>query len=339
MTFSPAGIAIIILLLTSIVRAISFMYDESRFQKNRENYISLLRFLLVEISQNHHLLEKMANQIDPVAGLGVESLWLTRVEDDIKDNNALEEIDDVSEFKFLMRKVFHTISLRPGDFPQYDEYVLLRHFQLALLQGWNGKEKDKPLFPELKKEIDEVIKSLKALVKKKFKELKKTESKKSIRYRYGVVFYRRYTFNLYKSVTGYFFISTLILIPLGLSILNERQPYFNTLDEVINDLNSADKNKAIHMGDFKDDISEEVDSIQDQENEIQKNQYEINRKYHNGKIYRTIMWILISLVSIPAFTLAATHDSFIGLFFLFVSIALLIHKVMLLPKLWRIVKG
>ena len=118
----------------------------------------------------------------------------------------------------LIEKVNNT-----NKFEGYSSDVLWKEFQFALLQGWNGKENTDPLFPELSNEISHFIKSLKVLVKENFRKLKKTESKKSICYKYSVVFYRRYTFNLYKSVTGYFFMSIIILISVGISVLSERQ--------------------------------------------------------------------------------------------------------------------
>ena len=129
---------------------------------------------------------------------------------------------------------------------------------------------------------------------------------------------------------------TIILFPVGLSILRERQPYFNSLDDLINSLNEADNTPPIDINDFQEEISNINELLDSEEQLILQKSLDVNRSYYRGKLNRTVMWILISIISIPISSMALVVPLW-GLPLLAISISLLVHKIQLLSTLWKLV--
>jgi hypothetical protein len=333
------GIALLILLLISIYRASTHIRYAVLWKKNIKIYEEALSEVYHKIVSNKEHVNKLGNLLNPISGLGVEDIWLTRIGDiKVKDNksltNILEDHEVKSVFDFVLRK--HN---------SIKESVLKYHFSISLLQGWHKESRLDKIYQPLSTEIYMLNRALKSVVKSNFKKLAETESFESIHYEYAVVFYRKYTYNLYKMATAVgilvsFFILILFIFPIIISIFNQRKPYYDTLEKYVEDLNDSDSTSPILLSNF------ESGKVNDQKQNSQYVMMRRNSRYHNGKIGRTIMWIILFsgfglFCTILGYVMLIESDfdgSFLLLFIIgLILLLLLIDKIILIIKLVRLI--
>jgi hypothetical protein len=215
-------------------------------------------------------MNELGNMIDPIAGIGVEDMWLLGRDTNVKENVALSEIMADED----LQDIIETVVSKQN---KTSKRVITHHFMIALLEGWNHKLNRNKKYIAAQPEIEHAVKLLKSIVKSNFKKLIETEFRESIHYRYGVVFYRKYTFNLYQSA---FAIMNWLFFPIAYYIFKQRQPYYKSLDELTEDLNQSDNSSPINLDNF------EVGKITGRD---------VNAIYLNNKINRTIFWIVLGL--------------------------------------------
>ena len=96
--------------------------------------------------------------------------------------------------------------------------------------------------------------------------------------------------------------STIILISVGISVLSERQPYLNNLDEVLDDLNNAEPKKLLSLNEFSEDFPDYHGYLETDEGKQMIERKEVNKSYYQGKLNRTGMWIGVSSLFTFIFT-------------------------------------
>ena len=272
------GILFYILIAISIYRCIKQMYFDWAWWREREAYESALSEVFVRILKKEGLVETLCNMINPIAGIGVEDIWISRIGNiKVKDNNALKKIVEHPEVQNLIKEMQHQNNKTGFG-------ALNHHFMIALLQGWNRSENMDNKYRTIQKDILTLINSFKSVAKAKLKKMKESESRESIHYSYSVVFYRKYTFNLYKTAST---IGLWWMIPIAYYNYKQRQPYFDSLDEVIEDLNQSDNTSPITLDDF------EIGKLNSYHQCKEYLIMEENADYLSGKLARTFMWILI----------------------------------------------
>jgi hypothetical protein len=268
-------------------------------------------------------MNELGNMIDPIAGIGVEDIWLSGRDTEVKYNDALSKIMADEELQDIIEEVVikHNTTSKS---------VVTHHFMIALLEGWNHKLNRNKKYRAAQPEIEHAVKLRKSIVKTNFKKLIETESRESIHYRYGVVFYRKYTYNLYQTA---FAIISWIFFPVAYYIFLQRQPYFESLDELTEDLNQSDNSSPIHLDDF------EVGKISPWGTRNEDLQMELNYNYLTGKIDRTMFWIILALfwgVVILWFSFSFDETNLILLVMAVLFLMFLIHKIFLYVRLRKL---
>jgi hypothetical protein len=125
------GVALLILLLLAIYRASTHIYYDVLWKKNIKIYQEALSDVYHEIVSNIEHVKKLGNLLNPISGIGLEDIWLTRIGDiKVKDNksltNILEDQDVKSVFDFVLSKHY-----------PIKESILTYHFTISLLQNVN----------------------------------------------------------------------------------------------------------------------------------------------------------------------------------------------------------
>jgi hypothetical protein len=87
------GVALLILLLLAIYRASTHIYYSVLWKKNIKIYQEALSDVYHEIVSNIEHVKKLGNLLNPISGIGLEDIWLTRIGDiKVKDNKSLTNI-------------------------------------------------------------------------------------------------------------------------------------------------------------------------------------------------------------------------------------------------------
>jgi hypothetical protein len=279
------GLYFLVLILIAFFRGMKFLIYDLIWKINKEAYTNALKDIFVNLVQYETLMVEFVDMIDPFAGIGVEDSWLSGRDQKVKENAALSQIMADDDLKDIIEMVVSKQNI-------ISKSVVKHHFMIALLEGWNHKLNRNKKYRDAQPEIEHAVKLIKSGVKSNFKKLVETESKESLLYRYGVVFYRKYTFNLYQSA---FAIISFPFFPIAYYMFIQRQPYFKSLEELIEDLNQSDHSSPINLDDF------EASEIARCDSQNQDAIMEINANYLNNKINRTFFWIVSALLGATIF--------------------------------------
>lgn len=278
------GLGFLILLSFSIFRAIKHMYFNFRWRLKSELYREVLSGIYNDLSNNKELVETLGNLINPVQGIGVEDIWIRRTDDSVKRNTAIITITNDQMVQEIIQNNIKNTNKR------ISKSSLQHHLLNSLLHGWNRKEKMAAKYQPIQQEILSFVNALKSVTKQNFRKLAETESIESIRYTYSVVFFKRYTFNLYKTAVAIYLFE---LPPIAYYNFVQRQPYFDSLNKYVEVLNEADFSTPIRLEEFG---SRKVN------NELGKYKdlwISNNERYISGKRARTMMWIILSFFWAP----------------------------------------
>jgi hypothetical protein len=246
----------------------------------------------------------IADLIDPISGIGVEDIWIIRSGNiNVKNNEALENIINLPGIDNIVSEVLAEFkSQRPS------KYVVNYHLKILLIQGWRTPSEPSEMYTRVIAFVNPLIRTLKSFSKEYLKKLSEKESRESIYFRFGVVFYRKYTYNLYKkafiiglllfSILLYFitlsfpiaFFFLILSIPICLKIIKQLQPYFKSFEELIKDLNESNNYPPITIDQFK------IGTVSCGDSSTVAEEMENNKNYMSGKLNRSIMWTAIFLL-------------------------------------------
>lgn len=307
-----------ILIFLPFFRSLYFIYLNVRWDIKKKIYSEALIRIFDIILKDESQIKIIADEIDPVAGLGLEDVWIWRLgADHIRNNEAINKIFETGEIKSLIAGIvaYHGKKI--------SETVLVHHAQKALVFEWSNQlQKEKRLAP-VKEKTSELVKLLKSHTKSRFKELTKTESRESIHYRYFVTFYRKYTYNLYKTCSAIFY---WFFPPVAYSLFKQRVNYFKTLEGMIEDLNLSDNTTPISLDNF------EIGKLYYDYQTDAFRKMDINYEYFQNKSNRLNMWIFLLLIPVIGSLISLFYGFGLINFFMYyplTCIALLINKIQL----------
>ena len=335
------AIGFFIIILMPLFRTLIFIYYEQVWKNKTQLYENILIEIFKKINSNQSLQLMIADLIDPIAGIGVEDIWLIRLGNiKVKNNKALEKIINLPGIDNIVSEVLAEFqSQNPS------KYVVNYHLKILLIQGWRTPSEPSKMYTGVIEFLNPLIRTLKSFSKEYLKKLSEKESRESIYFRFGVVFYRKYTYNLYRkafivglllfSILLYFitlsfpiaFFFLILSIPICLKIINQLQPYFKSFEELIKDLNESNNYPPITIDQFK------IGTVSCGDSNTVAEEMENNKNYMSGKLNRSIMWIVIflffgslnSLLFVESFNNNTSSDnidfSFIGgIFYIAISI-------------------
>ncbi len=295
------AIAFYIFISIPLFRTILFIYYEQVWKNKSQLYEKILIEIFKKINSHPKLVLTISDLIDPIAGIGVEDIWITRIGNiKVKNNEALDNIINLQEINNIVSEVLTEFqSQRPR------KYVVNYHLKVLLIQGWRTPSKPSKKYIELIEFVTPLIRTLKSFSKEYLKKLSEKESRESMYYKFGVVFYRKYTYNLYKrayiigliSINLIFLMSSfpiafflsILSIPIYLNLIKQQQPYFKSFEELIKDLNESNNLPPITIDHF------EIGKVSYGDSTTEAEEMENNTNYMDGKLSRSIMWVVIFL--------------------------------------------
>jgi hypothetical protein len=336
------AIGFFIIISMPLFRTLIFIYYEYVWKNNKQLYENILIEIFKKINPHENLVQMIGDLIDPISGIGVEDLWIYRIGNiKVKNNEALDEIiKSVGITNILAQVLDEYESQRPS------KLVVIYHLKVLLIQGWRTPSKPSKKYTEVIEFVYPLIRSLKYIAKKNLMKLTEKESRESIQFKFGVVFYRKYTYNLYKRayIIGLIFIVlnfmiwafpigfflSILTIPICLNLIKQQQPYFKSFEELIKDLNESNNLPPITIDHF------EIGKVSYGDSTPVAEEMENNTNYMDGKLSRSIMWSVIflffgslfSLLFIDSFNNSNDTSSekfdilflFFGIFFITISI-------------------
>jgi len=295
------AIGFFIIILMPLFRTLIFIYYEQVWKINKKLYENILIEIFKKINPHENLVQMMGDLIDPVSGIGVEDLWIYRIGNiKVKNNEALDEIiKSVGITNILAQVLDEFESQRPS------KHVVIYHLKVLLIQGWRTPSKPSKKYVEVIEFVYPLIRSLKCIAKNNLIKLSENQSRESMYYKFGVVFYRKYTYNLYKrayiiglmSINLIFLMSSIpiafflliLSIPIYLNLIKQQQPYFKSFEELIKDLNESNNYPPITIDQFK------IGTVSCGDSSTVAEEMENNKNYMSGKLNRSIMWSVIFL--------------------------------------------
>jgi len=296
------AIAFYIFISIPLFRTILFIYYEQVWKNNKQLYENVLIEIFKKINPHENLVQMIGDLIDPISGIGVEDLWIYRIGNiKVKNNEALDEIiKSVGITNILAQVLDEFESQRPS------KQVVIYHLKVLLTQGWRTPSKPSKKYKEVIEFVYPLIRSLKSIAKKNLMKLTENQSRESMYFKFGVVFYRKYTYNLYKrayiigliSINLIFLMSSfpiafflsILSIPIYLNLIKQQQPYLKSFEELIKDLNESNNLPPITMDHF------EIGKVSYGDSTTEAEEMENNTNYMDGKLSRSIMWSAIFLL-------------------------------------------
>ena len=297
------AICFFILISMPLFRTLIFIYYEQVWKNNSQLYENILIEIFKKVNSSHpDLVLMIADLIDPIAGIGAEDIWITRIGNiKVKNNDALENIINLPGFNNIVSEVLAEFQSQ-----KTSKYVVNHHLKVLLIEGWRTPNEPSKIYAGVIEYVHPLIRTLKSSAKEYLKKLSEKESRESIYYKFGVVFYRKYTYNLYKnayiigliSIILIFFISSIqiafffliLSIPICLNLIKQKQPYFKSFEELIKDLNEFNNHPPITIDQFI------IGKVSYLESSKVSEEMENNTNYMSGKLDRSIMWSIIFLL-------------------------------------------
>ena len=296
------AIAFFIIILMPLFRTLIFIYYEIVWKNKTQLYETILIKIFKKINLHQNLEVMIADLIDPIAGIGVEDIWIIRAGNiKVKNNEALENIINLPGINNIVSEVLTEFqSQKPR------KYIVNYHLKVLLIQGWRTPSKPSKNYAEVIEFVYPLIRTLKSFAKEYLKKLSEKESRESIYFKFCVVFYRKYTYNLYKRafIIGFFSIILFFLmisfpiayfllilsIPICLNLIKQQQPYFKSFEELINDLNKSNNYPPITINQFK------IGKVSYGDSSTVGEEMKNNANYMSGKLNRSVMWSVIFLL-------------------------------------------
>lgn len=297
------AIVFYIFILLPLFRTVLFIYYEQVWKNNSKLYEKILIEIFKKVKLNQNLVQKIGDLIDPIAGIGVEDIWIIRSGNiKVKDNEALDNIINLPEIENIVYEVLQEFQSQ-----EPRKYIINHHLKVLLIQGWRTPSKPSKNYAEVMEFVYPLIRTLKSNAKENLIKLSEKESRESICYKFGVVFYKKYTYNLYKRafIIGLiffiflnflvyafpigFFLSILIF-PICLSLIRQQQHYFKSIEELIMDLNESNNLPPITINHF------EIGKVSYGDSTTVAEEMENNTNYMDGKLSRSIMWVVIFFI-------------------------------------------
>ncbi len=297
------AIAFYIIILMPLFRTLIFIYYELVWKNKTQLYENILIEIFKKINSHQNLEVMIADLIDPIAGIGVEDIWIIRAGNiKVKNNEALENIINLPGINNIVSEVLAEFqSQKPR------KYIVNYHLKVLLIQGWRTPSKPSKNYAEVIEFVYPLIRTLKSFSKEYLKKLSEKESRESIYFKFGVVFYRKYTYNLYRKAfiiglllfsillyfitlsfpIAYFFL--ILSIPICLNLIKQLQPYFKSFEELIKDLNKSNNYPPITIDQFK------IGTVSYGDPSTVGEEMKNNANYMSGKLNRSIMWSVIFL--------------------------------------------
>ena len=294
-----------------LFRTLIFIYYEEVWKNKKQLYENILIEIFKKVNSNQNLQLMISDLIDPIAGIGVEDIWIIRSGNiKVKDNEALDNIINLPGINNIVSEVLAAFqSQKPR------KYIVNYHLKVLLIQGWRTPSEPSKIYARVIEFVNPLIRTLKSFSKEYLKKLSEKESRESIQFIFGVVFYRKYTYNLYKKAfivgllifsillyfitlsfpIAYFFL--ILSIPIYLNLIKQLQPYFKSFEELIKDLNQSNNYPPITIDQFK------IGKISFGDSSTVAEEMENNSNYMSGKLSRSIMWVVIFLFFGSVFSL------------------------------------
>lgn len=180
------AIGFYILILMPLFRTLVFIYYEEVWKNKKQLYENILIEIFKKVNAHPNLVILIADLIDPIAGIGVEDIWINRIGNiKVKNNNALDNIINLPEINKIVSEVLAAFqSQRPR------KYIVNYHLKVLLIQGWRTPSKPSKKFAEVIEFVNPLIRTLKSFTKEYLKKLSEKESRESICFKFGVIFIR-----------------------------------------------------------------------------------------------------------------------------------------------------
>jgi hypothetical protein len=149
-------------------------------------YENILIEIFKKINSHPNLVLTISDLIDPIAGIGVEDIWIIRVGNiKVKDNEALDNIINLPGIDNIVSEVLAEFKSQG---PR--KYVVNYHLKVLLIQGWRTPSEPSKMYARVIEFVTPLIRTLKSFSKEYLKKLSEKESRESIYFKFGVVFYR-----------------------------------------------------------------------------------------------------------------------------------------------------